>query len=221
MDILDAIEKRHSVRKYENKPIDAETVKKLQEEIKKINSEGDMHIQLILDEPKAFYGSASYDKFVGVTNYIAIIGKNGKNFEERSGYFGERLVLFAQSLGLNSCWVAMTYTKIPEVFQIEKQEKLSVVIALGYGETQGIQHKSKAFEDVSSVEGEVPEWFKKGVDAALLAPTALNQQKFKFLLQNGKVATKAGIGFYTKIDLGIAKYHFEVAAGKENFEWAN
>ena len=68
--------------------------------------------------------------------------------------------------------------------------------------------------------GDVPEWFKKCVEAALLAPTAVNQQKFFFSLDNGRVSARAGMGFYSKIDLGIAKCHFELGAGKENFNWA-
>ena len=58
------------------------------------------------------------------------------------------------------------------------------------------------------------------VACALLAPTAINQQKFKFSLHDGnKVSVKAGLGFYSKVDLGIVKYHFEIGAGVKNFEW--
>ena len=134
--------------------------------------------------------------------------------DEKCGYYGERLVLRAQQLGLNTCWVAMTYTKIKTAFSIGPGEKLCIVIALGYGETQGVAHRSKAFEKAARVEGAVPDWFKKGVEAALLAPTAMNQQKFQFVLDGDQVSAKAGIGFYTKIDLGIAAYHFEIGAGK-------
>ena len=49
----------------------------------------------------------------------------------------------------------------------------------------------------------------------MLAPTAMNQQKFLFELNGDKVSAKvSGFGFYTKIDLGIVKYHFEAATGK-------
>ena len=61
---------------------------------------------------------------------------------------------------------------------------------------------------------------KKGVEAALLAPTAVNQQKFYLTLDGNKVKAKAGLGPCAKMDLGIVKYHFELGAGKENFEWA-
>lgn len=60
------------------------------------------------------------------------------------------------------------------------------------------------------------DWFDAGVKAALLAPTAMNQQKFVFELKNGEVSVKvAGKGFYTKLDLGIVKYHFEAVTGRK------
>ena len=114
----------------------------------------------------------------------------------------------------------MTYSKIQNAFVINKGEKLCVIIALGYGETQGTSHKSKAISEVAKVDQEMPDWFKNGVEAALLAPTAMNQQKFLFSLSGNQVSAKAGIGFYSHIDLGIVKYHFEVGAGTEQFEWA-
>lgn len=209
---------RHSVRRYKNQPINAETISALQSEIDACNKESGLHIQLVTSEPKAFDGfMAHYGKFSGVTNYIAIIGKKDPALDEKCGYFGERLVLKAQELSLNTCWVAMTYSKIKTAFTVGQGEKLCVVIALGYGETQGIPHKS--ISEVSKSEGTMPDWFKSGMEAALLAPTAMNQQKFLFTLNGGKVSAKAGMGFYTKLDLGIVKYHFEIGAGKENFEW--
>lgn len=148
-----------------------------------------------------------------------MIGKKSPDLDEKIGYYGERLVLKAQQSGLNSCWVAMTYNKIKTAFSIAPGEKLCIVIALGYGETQGTAHKSKSFDEVTKADGQTPDWFKNGVKAALLAPTAMNQQKFLFTLDGNQVSAKAGLGFYSKIDLGIAKYHFEIAAGKDNFNW--
>lgn len=217
MDIMEAMKQRHSVRQYLNKPIEKEILSALKEEINICNKESGLHIQLITDEPKAFDSfMAHYGKFSGVTNYIALVGKKGNDLDEKCGYFGERLVLKAQQLGLNTCWVAMTYSKIPGVFKVDKNEKLTVVIALGYGKNQGVEHKSKSAEKVSNISANTPEWFKKGVDAALLAPTAMNQQKFYFNYVDGKVSTKAKVGFYTKLDLGIVKYHFELGAGKNS-----
>lgn len=221
MNIQEAIAARHSVRVYENREIDESAAAALSDEIGRCNEEGGLHIQLVLNEPQAFDGfMAHYGKFSGVTNYIALIGKKSKDLEEKLGYYGERLVLLAQTLGLNTCWVAMTYKKIKTAFVVNEGEKLCVVIALGYGKTQGVAHKSKPLEKVCQNDGTAPAWFTDGVNAALLAPTAMNQQKFFFTLENDVVSVKAGAGFYTKVDLGIVKYHFELGAGKENFTWS-
>ena len=220
MTMMEAMRARHSVRSYVDRPLEADTVNILEEEISICNREGNLHIQLVKDEPEAFSGfMARYGKFSGVKNYIALAGPKGPDLEEKCGYYGERLVLLAQSLGLNSCWVAMSYDRGKAACKLGAGEKLCIVIALGYGATQGVPHKSKAVEQVMAAKGEVPEWFRAGVEAALLAPTAMNQQKFKFALEDGTVAASAGMGFYSKIDLGIAKYHFEVGAGRENFRW--
>ena len=104
------------------------------------------------------------------------------------------------------------------------------MIALGYGDDSGRNLKRKTVQQVSNASDITPAWFKKGVEAALLAPTAVNQQKFSFFLQDQegtkadckpKVLTKSGFSMvgYTKMDLGIAKLHLEIGAGKENFKW--
>ena len=220
MNLSEAIEARHSVRQYKNKPLEQHVVLALQTEIDACNKESGLHIQLVKNEPKAFDGfMAHYGKFSGVTNYIALIGKKGAGLDEACGYYGERLVLFAQQLGLNTCWVAMSYSKIKTAFVIDQGEKLTVVIALGYGETQGVMHKSKSIAQVAKADGQMPDWFKNGVQAALLAPTAMNQQKFVFTWKGDQVSAKAGMGFYTKLDLGIVKYHFEIGVGNHRFEW--
>lgn len=221
MTIMEAIRQRHSVRQYTDKPLGEDVIRPLEEEIAACNKESGLHIQLVKNEPKAFDSfMAHYGKFGGVTNYIAMIGKKGPDLEEACGYYGERLVLKAQQLGLNTCWVAMTYSKIRSAFSVGEGEKLCIVISLGYGKTQGVPHKSKAIEKVAKTDGPAPDWFTSGVEAALLAPTAMNQQKFRFTLTDDKVSVRAGVGFYTKIDLGIVRYHFEAGAGKEHFTWA-
>lgn len=220
MDVWTAMQERHSVRSYRDEPIAAELRAQLAEEIDACNRESGLHIQAVFDEPRAFDGfMAHYGKFSGVKNYIALIGKKGE--DEKIGYFGERLVLSAQRLGLNTCWVAMTYKKIKTAYSVAKGEKLYCVLSLGYGATQGVAHKSKTVEEVS-VADNPPAWFTDGVRAALLAPTAMNQQKFLFTYKGeGVVSAKAGLGFYAKIDLGIAKYHFESGADKARFTWAD
>ena len=221
MDLKEAMKERHSVRQYEDRPLSESVIAELENEIEACNKESGLYIQLVKDEPKAFDSfMAHYGKFSGVRNYIAMIGKKGPDLDEKCGYYGERLVLKAQQLGLNTCWVAMTYSKVKTAFTVNNGKKLCIVISLGYGKTNGVPHKSKAVEAIAKADRPLPDWFKAGAEAALLAPTAMNQQKFLFTLDGNKVSAKAGFGFYTKIDLGIAKYHFELGAGADHFEWA-
>ena len=226
MTLLEAISARHSVRKYLDKEIPADIIAALQNKIMECNKIGHLNIQLVQNETKAFTGMLSYGSFSGVKNYIVMVGKRSKDLDERVGYYGELLVLFAQTLGLNTCWVGLSYRKVPEAYNVGKDEKLVCMIALGYGETQGVPHKIKSAEDASNASDITPSWFKKGVEAALLAPTAVNQQKFSFEyvgMSNNRhqVRAKKGISMigYTHIDLGIAKCHFEIGAGVKNLQW--
>ena len=217
---MEAMRARHSVRQYENRPLAKAQVTALQQEIEACNAQSGLHIQLVTDEPKAFGGlMAHYGKFSGVRNYIALIGPKGPDLDEKCGYYGERLVLLAQQLGLNTCWVALTYSKVKTAFTILEGEKLCVVIALGYGQTQGNVHKSNSAGEVTKADIPAPDWFQRGVEAALLAPTAMNQQKFTLTLEGDKASAKAGMGFCAKMDLGIVRYHFELAAGREHCAW--
>ena len=227
MTIQEAIEARHSIRAYKDQPLADEVVRRLEEEIAVVNQKGNLHVQLIRNEPKAFQGTmAKYGKFRNANNYIVMAGKKAEDLDERVGYYGEHLVLLAQTLGLNTCWVGLSYSKVPGTYVLDEGEKIACYIAIGYGETQGAGHKIKTVGQVSNASDATPSWFRKGVEAALLAPTAVNQQKFSFEyvgVKDGRHQVSAKKGFsmigYTKMDLGIAKYHFEIGAGNVNFDW--
>lgn len=223
MDLKEAIAARHSVRQYTDQPIEPETIAQLQAAIAQANAAAGLHMQLVVDEPEAFAtGMAKYGKFSGVRNYVALVCRKG--LDEALGYHGERLVLLAQTLGLNSCWVGLTFKKQPGRYTIAEGEQMHGVIALGHGANQGVQHPLKPIEHFCEVQGPMPEWFRCGMEAAVLAPTAMNMQKFEFeLLADGRtVAARtrfALVNAYIKIDLGIVKCHFELGAGAENFKW--
>ncbi len=218
MDLKKAIRERHSVRAFRDLALETEAVEKLRVEIEFCNSLTGLNIQLVTNESEAFSaGKQGYGKFRNCRNYLALVGSGGK--DEEIGYWGERIVLLAQCLGINSCWVALTYRKGKAAVDIRSGEKLYMVIALGYGETAGNAHRGKKAEDVSNIDASSPDWFREGVEAALLAPTAINQQKFRLELRDGKVSAKAGFGPYSKVDLGIVKYHFEIGSGKDSSVW--
>ena len=215
MEALELMKQRHSVRQYKPRAIEPEKRAVLNDLCSELNQKAELSIQIVYDEPNCFDSfMAHYGKFSGVHNYIALIGKKSPKLEETLGRCGEQLVLKAQELGLNTCWVAMTHGKSRAV--VGPGEKQVCLISLGYGETQGVAHKSKPMQALCRCAEPIPEWFEKGMTAAMLAPTAMNQQKFRFELRaDGTVKAACGSGFYTKLDLGIVKYHFEAASGKK------
>lgn len=116
----------------------------------------------------------------------------------------------------------MTYGKRKVPYKLSEKEKIVCTLAIGYGAENGVSHNIKTFEDVSITKENFPDWYKKGIEFALLAPTAMNQQKFSFeLTKENKVKAEAEKRILYEVDLGIAKYNFELGAEKENFEWAN
>ena len=214
MTIYEAMTARHSVRSYEDRPIEGSLIAALREEIDLCNQEGGLSIQLITGDKDVFKGLlAHYGGFRNVSNYIALVGPAGGQAEETLGYYGERVALRAQQLGLNTCWVAVTYKKKLCRAVVKQNQQLVCVLALGYGDTQGVPHKSKPMPQLCKVDGEMPEWFRKGMEAALLAPTAMNKQNFLIILDGETVKYEAKEGKYRNLDLGIVKYHFQAGAG--------
>ena len=135
MDLLQAIKERHSVRKYIDRPIEAEKVAAIRQFIDECNRESGLHLQLVTEEPLAFStGLFSYGKFTGVKNYIALVAPKQGDYREAIGYQGEKIVLFMQTLGLNTCWVGLTFKNIKDAYVLNPGEELKFVIACGYGE---------------------------------------------------------------------------------------
>ncbi|MDO4866846.1 MAG: nitroreductase family protein [Clostridia bacterium] len=219
--IMEIMRSRHSVRQYLDKPIPREVRDQLDAFAAELNRESGLNMQILYDEPECFNSRlARYGRFENAKNYIALVGRKGESLEERCGYYGEKLVLRAQELGLNTCWVALTHGKSRAV--VAPGEREVIIISLGYGRTQGSPRRSKSAAEVSDASAaDAPEWYRRGVEAALLAPTAVNQQRFRFERSGDRVTARAGrLGTNLKVDLGIVKCHFALAAGEENFTWA-
>lgn len=217
MELLELMKQRHSVREYLDKPIEEEKREMFNDLIEKLNKEHGTHVQIFYDDPSAFKNAtATYGNFSGCNNYIALVGKDA----ETCGYVGEIIALKAQELGLNTCFVALTYQKgaVKNKVKLEKGEKVQCNIALGYGKRQGANHKIKSYDDVVELKEDKPEHFDEVVEACLLAPTAMNQQKFKITVHNGEIIIKkSGLGFYMDVDLGIVKAHKDLILGKASF----
>ena len=129
-DIIELMKQRHSVRQYTDKRVPEDIRRLLDEYTEEMNRQGSLHIQIIYDEPECFNSRlAHYGKFSGCNNYIAVIGRNAEDLEERCGFYGEMVVLRAQELGLNTCWAKMTHGKSKAIINPDETEV--IVIALG------------------------------------------------------------------------------------------
>lgn len=220
MDFKEAMQKRHMVRKYTDKPLSDEIIAKINERIELNNKTYNLNMKLMINNSK---GVSSIMKLImakGVNNFIILAGDVSGNLDERLGYSGADIMLYAQTLGLNTWWVGGTFNR--SVSRYVDNKKVTGIIAIGYGQTQGVPHKSKNVEDVSKYEGTIiPSWFISGVDGALLAPTALNKQDFMLIGNGNRVKIECSNGIFTGSNVGLIKYHFELGAGKGNFEWDN
>ncbi|MCD8197352.1 MAG: nitroreductase [Lachnospiraceae bacterium] len=219
MTLQEAMKQRHTVRKYEDTPLPKDIVEKLNARVAQNNEKYDLNIKLITDDGKAIPGVFRLLMTKGVKNYFLLEGADRPDIDEQLGYCSTDIMLYAQTLGLNTWWVGGMYSKSNAQKLANAGNKVIGVVVVGYGKEQGVPHKSKSVAEVSSYDGAMPDWFKAGVEAALLAPTAMNHQAFSIKGQENQVSmTYANISF-AGADLGISKYHFELGAGKENFVW--
>ena len=210
MDMKQAMKERHMVRKYTDEPIPEDIVEKLNRRVRENNEQYGLSIKLMTNDDSAVPGVIKLILAKGVNNFFIMAGPDGA--DELCGYCGADLMLYAQTLGLNTWWVGGTYNR-------KGAQKKVGIIAVGYGQTQGVPHKTKTAEQVSSYDGEAPQWFKNGIEAALLAPTALAKQAFTIKGKGNKVSISCDNGIFTGVDTGLVKYHFELGAGKDCFEW--
>lgn len=218
--LREAIKFRHAVRQYSDSPIEKEKVEELKKIIDECNKDGDLHMQLVLNEPEAFEGMKSkYGKFENVRNYIAMVGKDTPDLEKRIGYFGELVVLNAVAMGLGTSWASMAFANRQNNVKVGSDEKFLCSVAVGHYANAGTPHESKPMKKLVTVKGDTPVWFKNGIDAVMMAPTFMNQQKFNIYLEGDKVTAKAERAHHSKLDLGIIKRHFEIGAGDGVWEW--
>lgn len=213
MNEMQAMMERHSVRTYQDKKLTAEDEGKLRAVIEQVNRESGLDFVLANDAGKTF--TKLLNRALGLGSapaVIACMGKDCDELDEKIGYWGEKIVLSAQMMGLNTCW-AGTFSREKIPVSVKEGNRLVIVIAVGYGANPGRVRKGKTAPQVSNCTSASPAWFKAGVEAALLAPTAINQQKFDITLNDdGSVTFTDKGGVLSKIDLGIVKYHFEVGS---------
>lgn len=222
------IRERHSVREYDGKPLTQAEFNVLGAVVEECARESGLDIQLVGDNPEVFNVVARFGLIRGCFTHVAFVVDDAKvggatkvAVDEAIGYWGQKIVLVAQDMGLNTCWCALCSRKKSRAV-VASGKKVRLVIAVGHGKTQGFPRKTKSVGALSSVECEkLPAWFAMAMEAAQLAPTAMNNQNFKItLLSDGKTvridAPQSGLNV---IDEGIVRCNFEIAANESGADW--
>lgn len=222
---VETIRERHSVREYDGKPLARVEFDALGAVVEECARESGLDIQLVGDNPEVFNVIARFGLIRGCRTHVAFVVDDAKAgdvaADEAIGYWGQRIVLAAQDMGLNTCWCALCSRKKSRAV-VAPGKKIRLVIAVGHGKTQGFSRKTKSVEALSSVEcAKGPAWFAEAMEAAQLAPTAMNNQNFKItLLSDGKTvcidAPQSGLNV---IDEGIVRCNFEIAANEAGADW--
>lgn len=222
---VETIRERHSVREYDGKPLSRAEFNALGAVVEEYARESGLDIQLVGDNPEVFNVIARFGLIRGCRTHVAFVVDDAKAgdvaADEAIGYWGQKIVLAAQDMGLNTCWCALCSRKKSRAV-VAPGKKIRLIIAVGHGKTQGFSRKTKSVEALSSVEcAKVPAWFAAAMEAAQLAPTAMNNQNFKItLLSDGKTvridASQSGLNV---IDEGIVRCNFEIAANEAGADW--
>jgi nitroreductase len=231
-----AINARRSRRAYDkSKTIGAEVKNRLQEVCSGFRPYSAVRVEFICEPPDDVFANALgfYSNIKGAPAFLAFIGDmSDPNVQEKMGYAGEAAVLEATSLGLGTCWVALTYNAkaVKSLVKLGQNEKLICVSPVGY------TTKTRSFEDTvysgfganherkplaalvhGLAESGWPDWAKAAVAAARLAPSAMNRQPWIFHIAKDSitVAVKTrGMEFNVakRLDCGIAMLHIELGA---------
>lgn len=235
MNLIQAIEIRKSRRTYDPSPILPRQAALLKSRIDEYNQKSGLSIRFLEDGSFAFSGiRKSYGLFSGVRSLFVMKGPAGDpNLREKIGYFGELLTLEATVLGLGTCWVGGTF----DSSGIRKREDEELVCVITVGKVpssqslrerliyKAIHRKTKSIREMCQLQGQpeppFPAWLKTAMKAVQKAPSTRNTQKVVFLEKNGILQAYVPDTYkFDRVDLGIAKLHFELAAGG-HFELGN
>ena len=240
----EAISRRHSRRKYAEEPVEEEKLDALALLIEELNgSHAEYAGAALVREHSGFRGVIS-----GAPSYIAFILRSDfMEAYEHLGYLGEAVVLEATRLGLGSCWVSGTFDSKAVAAEISLDEgwKVFAVTPIGYPKEKkawseklmgGLagSHRRKSIEQLVLEEGHAtpvrrssgsltwPAWARTAVEAARLAPSALNRQPWLFRFEEGELLIElAGNpgsvwgGLSKRLDCGIALCHLYLGAVHE------
>lgn len=224
MTLLDAVSIRFTQRDFLPQPLSPAQQNQLAKAVGQCNRRSGLHIQLIcglsapVSDPS---GGQGWPR--GARCCLAFAGPAGDaDLEEKCGYWGEELVLTAAAMGLGSCW--MGGDKASLLPCPAPGEELVCAAAVGpLCGTPPARRTRRPLQELAAAPDQAPPWFAAGISAVQLAPSSMNRQGYRFLLRpDGSVQARlAGGGSFALVDLGIAKYHFELGAHGGTWTWGD
>lgn len=244
--VKEAVEKRYSCRTYDNKPLSAELKNKLLSYAKALQNPYGPKIRVQLIEKESAANAqklGTYGVINGASTYLGVTVVDAPMALEAIGYDFERLVLYATSMGLGTCWLGGTFNRsaFTEAMEIREGELFPILSPIGFPATR----KSLAEKIMRSAvkAGSRQPWkklfYKDDFNTPLsqeksgeysftlemlrLAPSAVNGQPWRVVLEEDKVhfykkhsATSELSGLdMQRIDMGIAMCHFDMAAKEQ------
>ena len=231
MDIMQAIDERISCRAYDEREVEAEKLDQLAACIEEGNAAGGLRMVLVRPEDGGSKLRLAKAMFAGrPSTYVALISGTSEEERDRLGYYGEKVALLAQQLGLATCWVAGTYDRGTVEVPLNPGEELFSVMPVGYAAPKmplkqrtvraALRRRDKKPTTVYAGYDGAPDWTRAGIDAVIKGPSAVNGQPWVFVDSiRGISATlpdnKRGVEL---IDLGIAKLHFQLGAASKGVE---
>lgn len=232
-----AIEKRHSVREYSDKTLESDVIRRLENIASELTSEADGVKIVFVNENShgVFKGMVgSYGKINDTQAFAAFIGDTSDiNVEEKIGYYGEAFILEATALGLGTCWVSGTVDRetVKNKITLSENEKIYAVTPVGYAKEKASlgsnlirvvlkTSKRKSLDEICDkvIDNKVPEWTRTALEAARIAPSAVNWQPWRFKIGERSITVTAQNvskkNYSGRLDCGIAMLHIELGANK-------
>jgi hypothetical protein len=224
-----------SRREFDARPVPAAELLALEAMARNFRPHGDARAVLIAEAPASlFFGIAgAYGRVSGATSALAFIASDGEaHSHEHCGYTGEGLVLEAVARGLDTCWVGGTFSRsrVAGLVDVAPGESVLAVSPVGYALERipgrerlvfgaGRPKRRRRLDEIAPGWETWPAWARAGVEAARIAPSAMNRQPWRFAFEDGTVRLRAE-GTSTpritlRLDCGIAMLHFELAARAE------
>lgn len=230
----EALITRRSRRLYNAEPVSRDVVQKLETMCESFRPFDSARAVLTECTEKVFKGIiGAYGRIRGAPLFVAFIGDTrDPHVQEMVGYTGEGIVLEATSLGLGTCWVGKSFDqKIASHFlSMNEHERVLAVSPVGYAAREasfeerlltgfGQTHKRKPIEELASgiPQAEWPAWVRTSLDAARVAPSAVNRQPWRFQVETDGITIsvddmKDSYGISKRLDCGIAMLHIEIAS---------